>query len=149
MKYSLTNTIHKPLEEVVEKFKDEEGLKHWMEGFQKVVRVSGDPHSAGAKSEFHFLYKNKEMVIKETILESDLPKKIKFAYESSMGNNEVEMQFERLSDNSVKQINHTHFHLKGFMKVMGFLFKGMFKKQSLKYMDGFKNYVETGASVLN
>jgi hypothetical protein len=59
-----------------------------------------------------------------------------------MGYNEVEMKFEKIDDNTTRQINHSYFEMKGFMKLMGFLFKGMFKKQSMKYLDGFKAYVE-------
>ncbi len=142
MKYTLSNTINKPLKEVIEKFKDPEGVKHWMEGLQRIEHISGTPGEVDAKSDFYFLYKKKEMKISETILEQDLPNQIKFAYRSPMGYNEVEMRFEKLSDNSVKQINNSYFELKGFMKVMGFLMKGMFKKQSLKYMNAFKKYVE-------
>ena len=142
MKYSLSNTINRPLDEVVEKFKDPEGVKHWMEGLQKIEHLSGTPSEVGAKSDFYFLHKNKEMKISETILEQNLPDQIKFAYQSPMGKNEVEMRFEKLSDNSVKQINNSYFEMKGFMKIMGFFLKGMFKKQSLKYMTAFKNYVE-------
>ena len=142
MKYTLSNTISKPLDEVIEKFKDPEGVKHWMEGLQKIEHLSGTPGEVGAKSDFYFLHKNKEMKISETVLEQNLPNQIKFAYQSPMGYNEVEMLFEKLSDNSVKQINNSYFELKGFMKVMSFMMKGMFKKQSLKYMTAFKNYVE-------
>jgi len=142
MKYTVTNTINKPLDEVITKFKDEGGLKHWMEGLQKTERISGTPHEVGAKSKFHFLHKKKEMIIEETILEQNLPNQIKFGYQSPMGYNEVEMKFEKLTDNSVKQINNSYFELKGAMKMMSFLMKGMFKKQSLKYMTAFKNYVE-------
>ena len=142
MKYTLSNTINKPLEEVVEKFKEPEGAKHWMEGLEKIEPLSGTPGEVGAKTNFYFLYKNKEMVIEETILEQNLPDQIKFAYQSPMGYNEVELLFEKLSDNSVKQTSNSYFALKGFMKLMGFLMKGMFKKQSMKYMTGFKNYVE-------
>ena len=115
MKYTVSNTINKPLEEVIEKFKDPDSLKHWMEGLQRVEHISGTPGEAGAKSDFHFLHKNKEMKIEETILEQNLPDQIKFAYQSSMGYNEVEMRFEKLSDTSVKQINNSYFKLKGFM----------------------------------
>ena len=59
-----------------------------------------------------------------------------------MGYNEVEMLFEQLSESSVKQTNNSYFELKGFMKVMSLLMKGMFKNQSLKYMTAFKNYAE-------
>lgn len=113
-----------------------------MEGLQRIDRISGSPHEVGAKSDFHFLHKNKEMKISETILEQNLPSQIKFGYQSPMGYNEVEMQFESLSDNSVKQINNSYFELKGIMKILSPLMKGMFKKQSMKYMTAFKDYVE-------
>ena len=142
MKYTLSNTISKPLEEVIEKFTDPEGVKHWMDGLQRIEHLSGTPGEVGAKSDFYFLHKKKEMKISETVLEQNMPNQIKFAYKSSMGYNEVEMLFEKLSDNSVKQTNNSFFELKGFMKVTSFLMKGMFKKQSLKYMTAFKNYVE-------
>ncbi|NNF01803.1 MAG: SRPBCC family protein, partial [Bacteroidia bacterium] len=142
MKYSLSNTINAPFDKVIAKFSEPEGAFHWMEGLQKIDRISGKPHEVGAKTDFYFLFKNKEMKISETILEQDLPKSIKFAFVSSMGYNEVEMQFEKLSDDSVKQTNNSYFELKGFMKLMGPIMKGMFKKQSLKYMEAFKKYAE-------
>lgn len=142
MRYTLSNTINKSLEEVVEKFKDPEGVKHWMEGLQKIEHISGTPGEVGAKSDFYFLHKKKEMKISETILEQNLPRQIKFAYQSPMGNNEVEMVFEKQSENSVKQTNNSYFEFKGFMKIIGFLMKSMFKKQSLKFMTAFKNYAE-------
>ena len=142
MKYTLSNTIDRPLEVVMEKFKEPEGVKHWMEGLQRIEHLSGTPGQVGAKTDFYFLHKNKEMKISETILEQDLPRQIKFAYQSPMGYNEVELLFEKLSDNSVRQTNNSFFDLKGFMKIMGFLMKPMFKKQSLKYMTAFKHYVE-------
>lgn len=142
MKYTVSNTINKPLDVVIAKFKEPEGAKHWMEGLQKIERLSGNTHEVGAKSDFHFIHRNKEMKISETILEQDLPRQIKFGFQSAMGYNEVEMIFEKLSDNTVKQTNNSYFELKGFMKIMSFLLKGMFKKQSMKYLNGFKEYVE-------
>lgn len=142
MKYTVSNTINKPLDEVITKFKDPEGAKHWMEGLQKIERISGAPLEVGAKSDFYYLFKNKEMKISETILEQNLPKQVKFAYQSPMGYNEVELLFEPITENSVKQTSHNFFQLKGFMKLISFMMKGMFKKQSLKYLNAFKNYVE-------
>ena len=142
MRYTLHNTIDKSLDEVIAKFKEPEGVKHWMEGLQKIEHISGTPGEKGAKSDFTFLHKNKEMKISETILEENLPHQIKFGYTSSMGYNEVEMLFEKISDNAVKQTNNTYFELKGFMKLLGPLMKGLFKKQTMKYMVAFKAYVE-------
>lgn len=143
MKYTVSNNIDRPLEEVTAKFKEPEGAKNWMEGLQRIERISGNPHEVGAKSDFHFLYKNKEMKISETILEQNFPHQIKFAFQSPMGYNEVEMLFEKVSENSTKQTNNSYFELKGFMKLFGFLMKGMFKKQSMKYLTEFKKYAES------
>ena len=142
MKYTVENTINAPIEKVVEKFKEPEGALEWMEGLQRIVPISGEPLSVGAKTDFISKYKNKEMKITETVLEQNLPEQVKFAYESPMGYNEVELRFEKIDENTVRQINNSYFDLKGPMKIMGPLFKGMFKKQTLKFLDGFKAYAE-------
>lgn len=143
MRYSFDIKIEKPIEVVIQKFKDEEGLKHWMDGFQKVEHISGIPGTKGAVSDFYFLHKKREMKIRETILEENLPKSIKFAYQSSMGYNEVETVFEPINENRINLTSNNYFKLKGLMKVFGWLMPGMFKKQSLKYMTNFKAYCES------
>jgi len=142
MRYTESHIINRPREEVIAKFKDPEGVKHWMEGLQKIEHISGTPGELNAVTDFYFLHKKKEMKITETILEQNLPDQIKFGYVSSMGYNEVEMKFEVIDENSVKQINNSFFDLKGLMKLFGPLMKGLFKKQTLKYMEAFKAYVE-------
>ena len=107
MRYTLVNTINRSLDDVINKFKDPEGVKHWMEGLQKIEHISGTPGKKGAKSNFYFVHKKKEMKISETILEENLPDQIKFGYTSSMGYNEVEMQFEKIEDKVVKQTTAT------------------------------------------
>ena len=143
MRYSFDIKIEKPIDVVIEKFKDEEGLKYWMDGFQRVEHISGIPGTKGAVSDFYFLHKKREMKIRETILEENFPLSIKFAYHSSMGYNEVETVFEPISENSINLTSNNYFKLKGMMKVFGWLMPGMFKKQSLKYMTNFKAYCET------
>lgn len=142
MRYTLSNTINKPLSVVAEKFKDTEGAKEWMEGLHTIEPVSGEPGEKGATCYFHFTHKGKEMKLLETILEENLPNQIKFSYTSGFGYNEVELLFEEISENVTKQTTNNYFQLKGFMKIMGFFMSGLFKKQSMKYMDGFKKYAE-------
>jgi hypothetical protein len=142
MKYTISNTINKPINVVATKFMEPNGALQWMEGLQKIERLSDKPYEVGAKSRFHSLHKKKKFVIDETILEQNMPNQIKFAFNSPMGYNEVEMVFEQLNDNSTKQINHSYFQLKGIMKLLGPLMKGMFKKQSMKYLNAFKEFAE-------
>lgn len=142
MKYTVSNTINAPLEKVTDKFIEPEGALEWMEGITAVRRISGTPYTTGAISEWDSNYKNREMTMSETVLESNLPDSIKFQYSSKMGLNEVEIKFEKIDEHTTRQIGNNYFEMKGFMKIIGFLFKGMFKKQSLKYMNGFKAYCE-------
>ena len=73
MRYTVSNTINKPLDEVIEKFKDPEGAKHWMEGLQKIDYISGKSHEVGTKTDFYFNHKGRDMKISETILEQNFP----------------------------------------------------------------------------
>lgn len=147
MQYTIFNIIQSDINTVITKFTDPEGIKHWMEGFIKMEAIAGTPGEVGAKTNMHFMHKGKQMTILEEILEQNLPNQIKFAYHSPMGFNTVEMRFEVQENGDVKQINTSYFKFKGIMKLFAPLMKGMFKKQSFKYLDAFKAYVETGASV--
>ncbi len=142
MRYTLSNTINKPLDVVAAKFTEPDSAMHWMEGLERSEHLSGTPGLTGTKTDFYFIHKGKEMKITETILEQNMPRQIKFAYQSNMGYTEVEMMFEKITDNTTRQTNNSYFEMKGFMKVIGFVFKGMFKKQSKKYLEAFKAYAE-------
>lgn len=142
MRYSISNTINKSLDHIIAKFTEPEGAKNWMDGLERIEYTSGTPGTLGAKSDFYFIHKGKEMKISETILEQNLPNQIKFGYQSPMGYNEVEMLFEENTDGTVTQTNNSYFEMKGFGKIMGFLFKGMFKKQTRTFLEGFKKYAE-------
>ncbi len=142
MKYTLSNTINSPLHRVAERISDPEGVKYWTEELRAVKQTLGKYCDVGSKRNLHYFFKNKELIITESILEHNLPQQIKFAYDSKMGRNVVELLFEELSENEVKQTSNTTMELKGMMKLFGFALIGMFKKQSRMYMAGFKKYAE-------
>lgn len=142
MKYTLSNTINGSLDSIAAKMSNSEGVKKWTEGLQTIEQTSGNYCDVGSKRNLYYLFNNKEMIITETILEQNLPEQIKFAYDSKMGRNVVELVFEKISDHQIKQTSNTTMELKGVMKLFGFMFASVFKKQSKKYMTGFKKYVE-------
>ena len=113
-----------------------------MPGLVKIERISGEPLVVGSKTSFTSEHKGKDFVIEETVLESKLPSSVKFEYNSKMGYNTVEIVFEETDANTTRQVGHNYFEMKGFMKLAAPLMKGMFKKQSMLYMDGFKEYAE-------
>lgn len=82
--------------------------------------VSGNYYDIDLKRDLHYLFRDKEIIIQETILENNLPTQIKFAYDSQMGRNIVQLCFKELSPNKVKETSNKTMELKGAMKL--FLF---------------------------
>jgi carbon monoxide dehydrogenase subunit G len=142
MKYSEEIEINKPIEKVIELFDNPDNLKKWMEGLQSFEHLSGTPGQPGAKSKLKFKMGNREMEMIETVITRNLPHEFTGSYEAKGGYNIVKNKFVKLSGTRTKHITEHEFRFKGFMKVIAFLFSGMFKKQSMKYLKAFKEFVE-------
>lgn len=143
MKYAVHIDIDRPIKEVVEKFDNPNNLKKWMEGFQSIEPISGPPGQVGSKSKIVFQMGKRRMEMQETILTRNLPHELAFVYNVNGMNNIVRNKFESLGENKTRVINDQEFQFKGFMKVMGWLIPGVFKKQSMKYLVAFKKFVES------
>ncbi len=142
MKYSCEIEIDRPIDRVIELFDDPKNLPHWMEGLQSFEHISGTPGQPGAKSRLKFKMKNREMEMIETVKTRNLPHEFTGTYEANGAFNTVTNRFARLSDTRTKYINEQEFQFKGFMKVIAFLMPGVFKKQSMKYLQAFKDFAE-------
>ena len=78
----------------------------------------------------------------ETITVKDLPREFSGTYDAKGVHNIVKNFFEPISDFKTLYITEQEFQFSGFMKVIGFLFPGAFKKQSMKYLEDFKEFVD-------
>lgn len=142
MKYSLNILINKPLDHVISEFDNPENLSKWMEGLQSIETISGEPGKVGAKSKMIFKMGKKDIEMIETIKRIEFPHLFVATYEAKGVFNVIENMFEKVERNVTKYTTLQEFRFKGFMKVIAFLFPGSFKKQSLKYLEDFKNFVE-------
>ena len=79
----------------------------------------------------------------ETITRKELPDAFDFTYEAKGVWNEMKNSFIELSPNRTKWISHSEFRFSGFMKIVGFLMPGSFKKQSQTALDRFKAFAES------
>ncbi len=147
MMYQCKITIEKPISEVVEKMEDPNSMQYWMEGFLRMEPISGEPGTLGAKSKIYFMNKGKEFSLLETILEQNMPDDIKLQYEGPSVTNTVHMQFKEIGPNQTQIISDNQFNFSGFMKYFAWMMKGMFSKQSMKYLHAFKAFVEEGKTV--
>jgi len=143
MKYITEIEINKPIDRVIELFDDSDNLGKWLDGLQSFEHLSGTPGQPGATSRLKFKMGKREIEMVETILVRNLPDKFSGTYEAKGVYNKVDNQFIKLDENKTKYITNHDFQFKGIMKIFAFLMPGSFKKQSIKNLKAFKNFVET------
>jgi carbon monoxide dehydrogenase subunit G len=142
MKYTVETEINLPIARVVELFDDPENLKHWQPGLISFELISGTPGQTGAKSKLKYKMGKREIEMIETITVRNLPQEFSGTYEAKGVFNIVKNYFRPVSDNKTKYINETEFQFSGFMKLIGFLMPGAFRKESEKYLRQFKEFAE-------
>jgi hypothetical protein len=142
MKYTTEIEINLPIDRVIELFDDPDNLKEWQPGLQSFEHISGTPGQPGAKSRLLFQMGKREIEMIETITVRDLPDEFSGTYEAPGVFNIVKNKFIPLSENKTRYISEQEFQFKGFMKLMGWLMPGSFKKQSQQYLEKFKEFAE-------
>ncbi|ASS49949.1 MAG: hypothetical protein A3D31_10255 [Candidatus Fluviicola riflensis] len=142
MRYTVSIDINAPLDEVITRFDDPEKMKEWMTGLVSFETIEGEPGQVGAKSKLVFKMGKRDMEMIETITERNLPERFAGYYEVKGVYNEVGNGFEAVGENITRYTSDQFFKFKGGMKIIGFLFPKMFKKQSMKYLEDFKTFVE-------
>lgn len=149
MKYSNEIEIALSRNEIIQKFNNEENMKHWQKGFVSIEHLSGEKGKTGATSKLTYKMGKREVEMIETITNIDLPSTFHLTFDAKNVYNIQENHFEELPNGHTKWISKNEFKFSGFMKVMGFLMPGAFRKQSLAYMNDFKVFAEDGKSVLD
>ncbi len=149
MKYTVNIEIALPRNLVIEKFDNEDNIKHWQKGFVSMEHLSGEKGKTGATSKLTYKMGKREIEMIETITFLDPPEAFHLTFDARNVYNIQENYFEELPNGNTKWISKNEFRFSGFMKFMGFLMPGAFKKQSCNYMEDFKAFAEKGKSVLD
>ncbi|MDX5347712.1 MAG: SRPBCC family protein [Hymenobacteraceae bacterium] len=142
MKYTNEIEIDLPREKVVELFENPDNMKYWQPGLQSFEHISGTPGQPGAKSRLRYKMGKREIEMIETITKSSLPDEFNGLYETNGVYNVMNNRFIPVSENKTKWVSESEFQFSGFMKLMGWLMPGAFRKQSQKYLDDFKAFAE-------
>ena len=145
MKYALEIDIDLPREKVIELFDNTDNMFKWMEGLVGFEHLSGESGQEGAQSRLKYKMGKREIEMIETITKRNLPDEFTGTYEAKGVWNEVANRFVEVSPEKTKWITDQEFRFTGFMKVIGFLMPGSFKKQSYKYLELFKKFAEKEA----
>ena len=142
MKYELEIDIDLPRERVVELFDDPDNLKKWQPELVSFDHLDGEPGEPGARSRMVYKMGNKEVEMIETIATRNLPDAFSATYEAKGVHNRVDNRFIDLGDGRTRWLFETEFRFRGLMWLMSTLMPGMFRKQSLKFMQQFKDFAE-------
>ncbi|GAB1349055.1 hypothetical protein MASR1M107_12680 [Ignavibacteriales bacterium] len=142
MQFSGEVEINLPVKRVVELFDNPDNLKLWQPGLQSFQHLSGTPGEPGAKSKLKYQMGKREIEMVETITVKNLPDEFAGTYEAKGVWNEVKNQFVPLDENRTLYRCTNEFKFSGFMKIIGFLMPGAFKKENMKMMVQFKEFAE-------
>ncbi|TRO65443.1 SRPBCC family protein [Christiangramia sabulilitoris] len=149
MKYYEEIVINKPRKEVVAKFSDPDNLKHWQKGFVSIKPINGLPGEEGSQNLLKYIMGKREVEMTETILKNNLPDEFSATYEAKGVYNYQINKFTPTMEKTTLWNSYNEFEFSGFMKIFGWFMPGAFKKQSRKYMEDFKAFVEDEKSVLD
>jgi len=143
MKYEVEVDINLPREKVIELFDNPDNLKYWQPGLISFDHLSGEPGQVGAKSLLKYKMGMREVEMIETITINNLPDEFSGTYEAKGVWNEVRNYFIAIDDSHTKWKSENEFKCNGMLKLMAFFMPGMFKKESCKYLNNFKEFAES------
>lgn len=147
MKYTSEIEIDLPRETVLAKLEDPANLKHWMRGLVSFELLEGEPNEPGARSRYVFLMGKRQVEIIQTVTKRNPPEEFDATYETPGMWNAEKNRLVALSPSKTKWIAESEFRMSGFMKVIGFLMPGSFRKQSRQHLEDFKAFAEQGKSL--
>lgn len=145
MKYTCEIEINQPVEKVIELFDNADNMAKWMEGLESFEHLSGEPGQPGAKSLLKFKMGKRKMEMTETITVRNLPEEFSGYYEMDGVTNYIKNKFSAITETKTLYTTENEFDIKSnlFMRIFAFLMPGMFKKQSMKYLQSFKKFAES------
>ena len=142
LKYSEEIVINQNIDTVIVLFDNPYIMKEYMDGIESYEVLSGKLREVGTKAKIEVAMGDRKISMIEEIITKSLPEEMQVTYKAEGVFNIVTNRFLKVSENQTKVINEQEFQFKGFMKIMGFLMPGAFKKQSRVYLVNFKDFVE-------
>ena len=143
MRYTLEMDLDIPRDKVIEYFDNPDNLPKWQPTLISFDHMSGEPGQAGAKTQLKYKMGKREVEMIETIVTRNLPDEFTGTYEAKGVWNEVINYFHEIDDGQrTRWVFETEFKCSGMIRIMAFFMPGMFRKESLKNMERFKEFAE-------
>jgi hypothetical protein len=129
-------------ERSAELFADPNNNPRWMHDIARVEHLGGLPGETG--SIYRLVPKQGHQVFVATVVERDLPSKLRLFLDSSSVSVSVTDRLVRLSDWRTKLVSEEIFRFKGLFRAMfGFFAQRAIKAAHRKHMESFKHFAES------
>lgn len=149
MKYTSEILIQLPLLELLNKLRNYNNMKYWQRGLESFEHVSGDPETLGAKMKLNYKFGNRKICLFETITYSNFPNEYHAFYDSEGIRNIHKNSFKETENGQTKWTFESEcIPITFSMSVRTLLMPSLYKKQTLKYLEDFKDFAEKGISVI-
>ena len=142
MQYSLQIEINQPFVQVAALFERGFSSKAWLPHLKVIQPIEGVVGEVNSKSKLIFQMGNREVTMIETILAKDLPHLISGRYELNGAINYVTNRLVDLGNERTLLVSEQTYHFKGTFRLLAWLRPDLFKKQSMAYLQQFKQYAE-------
>ena len=142
MKYTVEIVIDLNIDHVTQLFDSSEDLKKWQSELVSFEHLTGRPGQPGAKSKLVYQMGKQQIEMIETITLRNLPFEFHSSYEANGVFNTIKNRFEYLEFSKTKWTSENEFQFSGMLKLTSFFTKSSFPKQTLKFMQQFKEYAE-------
>lgn len=144
MKYQLELDIEQPRDRVIEMFLDPDNLQKWQPDLVSLESISdGDPRAVGAKCRLVHRMGKREVVMIETITVYNPPEEFSATYEAHKVWNLIENRFFEAGPDKTRWVLDCEFRCGGIVRIMAIVMPGMFRKQTMKFMQQFKAFAES------
>lgn len=132
--------INKPLDTVIQMFRDRSQLIKWQPGL-----VSSERQDSNAQATYKLVFQlgRRQMPMVETIVKDQLPIHYEVEYAMKGIVNRTRSSFESMSSGQTRWICDQEFRFKGIMRLVVVFIKSDLERQSYILMKNFKGYLES------
>jgi len=144
MKFDCSVEINEKLEKVIHLFDNVDHLEYWQEGFISHTPLANKTAAYHSRAKLVYKMAGKSMNLLETIYIKNLPEELYALYEHVHMDNTMRTSFTASSTTTTVyrvEIEYLKFYSL-IPKLMAKFFPSMFQKQTQKWLDNFKQFVE-------
>lgn len=144
IQYQQSILINKPIDMCWELMDNPDNLKKWQPNLISFKQIEGKLGEEGSKMEMVYKNGKKEMTMIETIVINDGPELYEASYDMKGVHNRMVSRMQAKGKNQTLWTTEQEFEFNNFfMRIMAFVFKGAFLRQTQKIQQQFKEFAES------